>query len=193
MTLLYNHESSTWSLCMQETLLVESQACRRRGKRTRATHIPCRNVSMAPRNIQMAAMDSPVFDYVVFYFLLNNMYGGQWSQGLPRYLNPYTNWWPDSWSCSTLKLNTSSAWWWGFMMIHDYSWWFMTIHNNSRPFIMIHDFSWQFTTILDNLWRFTAVHDSSWPFMTIHDNSWQFKTVHDGSWQIVAAYDDSLV
>ena len=53
-----------------ETQLVESQACRRRGKRTRAKHIPCRNVSMTPRNIQMAAMDSPVFDYVVFYFLL---------------------------------------------------------------------------------------------------------------------------
>ena len=32
---------------------------------------------MAQRNIQMAAMDSPVFDYVVFYVLLNNMYGGQ--------------------------------------------------------------------------------------------------------------------
>ena len=32
---------------------------------------------MAPRNIQIAAMDIPVFDYVVFYFLHNNMYGGQ--------------------------------------------------------------------------------------------------------------------
>ena len=94
---------------MQETLLMESQACRRRGRRTRATNIPGRNFSMAPRNIQMAAMDSPVFDYVVFYFLLNNMYGGQWSEGLPRYLNPYTNWRSDSWSRSTLKLNTSSA------------------------------------------------------------------------------------
>ena len=62
---------------MQETLLVESQACRRRGRRTRATNIPGRNVSMAPRNIQMAAMDSAVFDYVVFYFLLNNIHGGQ--------------------------------------------------------------------------------------------------------------------
>ena len=56
---------------MQETLLVDSQACRRRGRRTRATNIPGRNVSMAPRNIQMAAMDNPVFDYVVFYFLIN--------------------------------------------------------------------------------------------------------------------------
>ena len=110
MIFLYNHESFTWSLCMQETLQVESEACRRTGRRTRATNIPGRNVSRAPRNIQMAAMDSPVFDYVVFYFLLNNMYGAQWSQGLPRYLNPCTNWLPDSWSCSTLKLNTSSAW-----------------------------------------------------------------------------------
>ena len=77
MILLYNHEPSTWSLCMQETLPVESPACRRRGRRTRATNIPGRNISMAPRNIQMAAMDSPLFDYVVLYFLLNNMYGGQ--------------------------------------------------------------------------------------------------------------------
>ena len=77
MILLFNHESFKWSLGMQETLLVESQACRRRGRRTRATNIPGRNVSMAPRNIQMAAMDSPVFDYVVFYFLLNNMYDDQ--------------------------------------------------------------------------------------------------------------------
>ena len=36
---------------------------------------PGRNFSMAPRNIQMAAMDSPVFECVLFYFLLNNMYG----------------------------------------------------------------------------------------------------------------------
>ena len=64
-------------LCMQETLLVESQACWRRGRRTRATNIPYRNVSMAQRNIQMVAMDSPMFDYVVFYFLLNNIHGGQ--------------------------------------------------------------------------------------------------------------------
>ena len=82
-----------------------------RRRRTRATNIPGRNVSMTPRNIQKAAMDSPVFDYVVFYFLLNNIYVGQWSEGLPRFLNPYTNWRSDSWSCSTLKLNTSSAWW----------------------------------------------------------------------------------
>ena len=47
--LFYNHESSTWSLFMQETLLVESQACRRRGRRTRATNISGRNVSMAPK------------------------------------------------------------------------------------------------------------------------------------------------
>ena len=75
--MLYDHESSIVPLCMQETLLVESQACRRRGKRTRKTNIPGRNVSMAPRNIHMAAMVSPVFDCVAFYFLLNNMYGGQ--------------------------------------------------------------------------------------------------------------------
>ena len=75
--LLYNHESSTWSLCMQDTLLVESPACYRRGRRARAINIPGRNVYMAQRNIQLAAMDSPVFDFVVFYFLLNNMYGGQ--------------------------------------------------------------------------------------------------------------------
>ena len=56
---------------------MESHACRRRGRRTRAKNIPDRNVSMAPRNIQMAAMDGTVFDYVVFYFLLNNMHGGQ--------------------------------------------------------------------------------------------------------------------
>ena len=62
---------------MQENPLVESHACRRRGRRTRAKNIPDRNVSMAPRNIQMAAMDGPVFDYVVFSFLLNNMHGGQ--------------------------------------------------------------------------------------------------------------------
>ena len=48
-----------------------------KGRITRATNIPGRNVSMAPRNIQMAAMDSPVFDYVVFYFLLNNLHVGQ--------------------------------------------------------------------------------------------------------------------
>ena len=53
---------------MLETLLVESQGCRRRERRTRATNIPGGNVSIAPRSIQMAAMDSPVFDYVVFYF-----------------------------------------------------------------------------------------------------------------------------
>ena len=41
-----------------------------RGRRTRATNIPGRNVSMAPKNIQMAAMDSPLFDYVGFHFLL---------------------------------------------------------------------------------------------------------------------------
>ena len=27
--------------------------------------------------IQMGAVDSPVLDYVVFYFLLNNVHGGQ--------------------------------------------------------------------------------------------------------------------
>ena len=43
---------------------------RRRGRRTRARNIPGRNFSMAPKNIQMAAMDSPLFGYVVFYFLL---------------------------------------------------------------------------------------------------------------------------
>ena len=39
----------------------------RRGKRTRATNVSGRNVSMAPQNIQMAAMDSPLFDSVVFF------------------------------------------------------------------------------------------------------------------------------
>ena len=73
--MLYNHESYTWYLCMKENPLVESQSFRRR--RTRATNIPGRNISMAPRNIQMAAIDSHVFHYVVFYFLLNNMHGGQ--------------------------------------------------------------------------------------------------------------------
>ena len=56
---------------------MESQACRRRGRRTRATNMPCSNISMAPRNIQMGAVDSPVFDFVVYYFLLNNKQGGQ--------------------------------------------------------------------------------------------------------------------
>ena len=39
----------------------------------------CRTAPATPGllNIQMAALDSPVFDYVVFYFLLNNMYDGQ--------------------------------------------------------------------------------------------------------------------
>ena len=41
-----------------------------RGRRTRATNVPGRNVSMAPKKIQRAAMDSPLFDYVVFHFLL---------------------------------------------------------------------------------------------------------------------------
>ena len=68
---------------MQETLLVESQACRRRGRRTRATNIPGRNVSMAPRNIQMAAMDSPVFDYVEFNFLLITYMVGSDQRGCP--------------------------------------------------------------------------------------------------------------
>ena len=77
MILLYNHKSSIVSLYMQETLLVESPAYRTRGRRTRATNIPGRNDSMAPRNIQMAAMESPVFDFVVFYILLNNMHGRQ--------------------------------------------------------------------------------------------------------------------
>ena len=111
MILLYNHESSTGSLFMHETLLVKSQACRRRGRRKRATNIAYKNVTMAPRNIWMVAMDSPVFDYVVFYFLLNNIHGGQWPEGLPRYLNPCTNWPLDSLSRFTLKLNTSSARW----------------------------------------------------------------------------------
>ena len=62
---------------MQETPLVESQACRRRGRKTSATNIPGRNIYMAPRNIQMVAIDSPVLDYVVFNFLLNNIHGGQ--------------------------------------------------------------------------------------------------------------------
>ena len=43
---------------------------RRRGRRTRARNIPGRNFSMAPRNIQMAAIDSPLFGFVGFNFLL---------------------------------------------------------------------------------------------------------------------------
>ena len=36
-----------------------------------ATNMAGRNVSMAPKNIQMSAMDSPWFHYALFYFLLN--------------------------------------------------------------------------------------------------------------------------
>ena len=43
---------------------------RKRERRTRATNITGRNVSMAPKNIQMAAIDSPLFNYALFYFLL---------------------------------------------------------------------------------------------------------------------------
>ena len=42
---------------------------RRRGKRTRAINIPGRIVAMAPKNIQMAAMDSPLFDYIVLHLV----------------------------------------------------------------------------------------------------------------------------
>ena len=42
----------------------------KRERRTRATNMPGRNVSMAPKNIQMAAMYSPLFNYALFYFLL---------------------------------------------------------------------------------------------------------------------------
>ena len=42
----------------------------RKGRRTRATNILGRNISMAPKNIQIAAMDSLLFDYVEFNFLL---------------------------------------------------------------------------------------------------------------------------
>ena len=53
---------------MQETPLVESH---KKGKANRrAINIAGRNVSMAQKYIQMAAMDSPLFEYVVFYFLL---------------------------------------------------------------------------------------------------------------------------
>ena len=41
-----------------------------KGKENMATNIPGRNVSMAKKKIQTAAMDSPLFDYVVFYLLL---------------------------------------------------------------------------------------------------------------------------
>ena len=58
--LFYNHQSSTWSLCIQETPLVESQE---KGKENKA-----RNVSMTQKKIQIAAMDSRLFDYVVFNF-----------------------------------------------------------------------------------------------------------------------------
>ena len=63
------------------------------------------------RNIKMAAIDSPVFDYVLFYFLLNSIHGGQGPEWLPRYPNPCTNWHLESLSCYTLKLNTSIARW----------------------------------------------------------------------------------
>ena len=42
-----------------------------------------RNLSMAPRNIQMAAMDSPVFNYVVFYVLLMTCIVGSEQRGCP--------------------------------------------------------------------------------------------------------------
>ena len=34
------------------------------------TNLPGRNISIAPKNIQMAAIDSILCDYDVFYFLL---------------------------------------------------------------------------------------------------------------------------
>ena len=65
--LFYNHESSTCSLCIQETLLVESQE---KGKEKNGKKHTSQKFSMAPKNIQMVTMDSPLFDYVLFYFLL---------------------------------------------------------------------------------------------------------------------------
>ena len=83
---------------------------RRRGRRTRATNIRDRHVSILQEILKRAAMVSPVFKYVVFYFLLNIMHCCQWPEGLPRYLNPCTNRCSDIMFCSTLKLNSSSAW-----------------------------------------------------------------------------------
>ena len=75
--------SQPWSFTSKSKL--------RRERRIRATNIPGRNVSMAPRKRKKAAIDSLVFINFVFYFLLNNMHGGQLPDGLPMYLNPCTN------------------------------------------------------------------------------------------------------
>ena len=48
--------------------MVESQE---KGKDNKDNKLPRRNVSMAPKKIQMAAVDSSLCEYVVFYFLLN--------------------------------------------------------------------------------------------------------------------------
>ena len=40
----------------------------KKGKKNRATNISGRYVSMATRNVKRAAIDSPVFEYVVCYF-----------------------------------------------------------------------------------------------------------------------------
>ena len=48
---------------------MESQACRTRGRRTKATN-QAELFHGSKKYTAMAAMESPVFDYVVFYFLL---------------------------------------------------------------------------------------------------------------------------
>ena len=64
---LYNHESSTLSLCMQETPLVESGEKGKEKKGIKHTSQKCFHGS---KNIQMAAMDSLVSNHVVFNCLL---------------------------------------------------------------------------------------------------------------------------
>ena len=59
-----NHESSTWSLCMQETPLVESQE---KGKENKGKQHTRQNFFHGSKNIQMTAMDSPLFGYAAFF------------------------------------------------------------------------------------------------------------------------------
>ena len=64
---LYNHESSTLSLCMQETPLVESGE---KGKEKKGIKHSSQKCCHGSKNIQMAAMDRPVSNRVVFNCLL---------------------------------------------------------------------------------------------------------------------------
>ena len=78
MILLYDHESSIVSLCMQETLFTGGVPClQEKGKENKGNKHAWQKCFHGSKKYTNGSHHSPVFEYVVFHFLLNNMYGGQ--------------------------------------------------------------------------------------------------------------------